>query len=104
MGFIKVTDTSGETRDIEIEEGKTLMELLRDHDYEEVVAMCGGCSSCATCHVQITKPTEALNPVEDDEAMLLEMAEGYNPETSRLSCQIELDQQLDGLVVQIVEN
>lgn len=104
MAQIHVTDTAGETKTIQIEEGKTLMELLRDHDFEEVVAMCGGCCSCATCHVHITKPMEQLSEVEEDEAMLLEMAENYNPELSRLSCQIELDEQLDGLAVQIVEN
>lgn len=103
MSKLIVTDSNGEVRTLPIETGSTLMEVLRDADYEEVQAMCGGCCSCATCHVHITKPVGDLPPIEENEAMLLEMADGYDTELSRLSCQIELDESHDGIEVQLVK-
>lgn len=102
MSKLVVTDSNGEVRRLSIEPGSTLMEVLRDADYEEVQAMCGGGCSCATCHVHITKPAGALPPIEENEAMLLEMADAYDAELSRLSCQIELDESHDGIEVRLV--
>ena len=67
--------------------------------------MCGGCCSCATCHVHIeSQASFNVDPIEEDEEMVLEMADEYDPLTSRLSCQINLNEQQQGMVVKIVES
>jgi len=105
MPSLFVTDAFHSTKQIEFEPGLTLMEVLTDEGYDAVQALCGGCCSCGTCHVHV-EPSGPINmdEIEEDEAGLLEYQENYNPERSRLSCQIELDKSLDGLRVQIVSN
>lgn len=96
-----VTDRDGESRTIEAGEGLTLMEAIRDHGFDQLLALCGGCCSCATCHVHIDPGfTSQLPTMSDDENDLLDSADDRD-EHSRLSCQIPLTQQLDGLKVRI---
>ena len=81
------------------------MEVLRDAAYEQILAVCGGCCSCATCHVHIPLDWHRILPeIEEDEQLLLEMADNYQPLESRLSCQIELTDEHDGLAITIIEN
>lgn len=80
------------------------MEFLRDAGFEEVEAICGGCCSCATCHVHVIAGLDQLPEMEEDEQMLLTLAEEFDESVSRLSCQIPLAKELDGLTVQLVEN
>ncbi len=103
MKRIIVTDSVGETKNIEIDEGLSLMEHLRDAGYQEVPAMCGGSCACATCHVHIATDVGGIPEIEADEEALLDMADGYDPEKSRLSCQIELDNSHDGLEVRLLK-
>ena len=104
MPGIKVIDLSGETQQLEFAVGTSLMELLRDHDYEQIAAICGGCCSCATCHVHVSRDDfKQLSPIEEDEQILIEYLDEYAPDMSRLSCQIELSEEHDGLTVIIVE-
>jgi 2Fe-2S ferredoxin len=104
MAQIFVTDTEGDSQALNIKPGVSLMETLLDAGYEEILAICGGCVSCATCHVHIIESPIPLPVIEDDEAMLLELADHYDEGNSRLSCQLELDDSFDGLRVQLVEN
>jgi ferredoxin len=79
----------------------TLMEAIRKSDIDELVALCGGSCSCATCHVFVeTGPDELQSPASEDEDDLLDSSD-YRAPNSRLSCQIELGDDLDGLVVRI---
>lgn len=104
MAIIKVTDSNGGSKELTITQGLSLMEVLREADYDEVQAICGGSCSCATCHVHILEQVEFGLPVmEEDEQVLLELADGYHPEHSRLSCQIPLSEQHDGLKVLLVD-
>ena len=103
MSTIKVTDTQGASKQITLTTGITLMELLRDAGYDEIMAMCGGCCSCATCHVHIEDKREQLPPIEEDEEMLLSMADNYDTQQSRLSCQIPLTEEHADLHVVLVE-
>ena len=97
---IKVTDRNGEHHEVEGEEGLKLMEALCDLDYG-VEAICGGMCSCATCHVFVADEwIGKLVPKEDDEEDLLDSLE-ERKESSRLSCQIELTADLDGIAVEI---
>lgn len=104
MPNITITDIEEQKRTVDVESGLSLMETLRDLGYEEILAMCGGCCSCATCHVYVDDTNcTTLEPMEEDEEMIVEMTDNYNAESSRLSCQIELTDEHDGLQVTIVE-
>ena len=82
--------------------GQSLMRAAVDAGEEGIAADCGGCLNCATCHV-IVDPAwvNRLPPASDDEGYMLEMTASPQQPTSRLSCQIALDESMDGLVVQL---
>lgn len=103
MAKLYVTDSDQQQHQLEIESGLSLMEHLRNADFDEVQAICGGCCSCATCHVHIINSPVGLPEVEESEEMLLEMADGYDQGKSRLSCQIELDDTFDGLRLELID-
>ena len=97
---IRVTDRDGESHEVEGQPGLKLMEVLRDLDYG-VEALCGGMCSCATCHVYVDAGwTDELTPLEDEEDDLLDSLEERRV-SSRLSCQILLGEEHDGLTVTI---
>ena len=103
MPRLTATTRSGEERTIEVGEGLTVMEALRDNGFDEVLALCGGCCSCATCHVHVDPAfAPLLPPMSEDENDLLDSS-GDRDETSRLSCQIPFTDALDGLRVRIAE-
>lgn len=97
MPEIIVTTREGETSSLTVKAGVSLMEALRDGGFDELLALCGGCCSCATCHVYIDPAFAAKLPaMSEDENELLDST-AYRTETSRLSCQIKLTDALDGL-------
>ena len=101
MPKLSVTTREGETREIEVEDGLTVMEAIRDNGFDELLALCGGCCSCATCHVYVDPAfTDNLPAMSEDEDDLLESTE-HRTEQSRLSCQIPLTDGLDGMQVTI---
>jgi len=98
-----VTTRTGETREVEASSGLTVMEAIRDNGFDELLALCGGCCSCATCHVHVDPEFLPLLPaMSADEDDLLDSSDDRN-ETSRLSCQIPFTDDLDGLRVRIAE-
>ncbi|MEO6388845.1 MAG: 2Fe-2S iron-sulfur cluster-binding protein [Croceibacterium sp.] len=103
MPKLIVTTREGETRTVEAQSGLTVMEAIRDNGFDELLALCGGCCSCATCHVHVDpKFAHLLPPLSADEDDLLDSSDDRN-ETSRLSCQIPFTDELDGLEVTIAE-
>ena len=98
MGTIYVTDREGGEHTLEAENGLTLMEPLREID-NGIEALCGGMCSCATCHVFVEPEwRDKLKPVSDDELDLLEDTECFQGDgCSRLSCQIVMSDDLDGI-------
>lgn len=101
MPRLVVTNREGETSEIEVEDGLTVMEAIRDNGFDELLALCGGCCSCATCHVYVEDAGGAdLPQMSEDEDDLLESSD-HRKENSRLSCQIPFDAGLDGLKVRI---
>jgi 2Fe-2S ferredoxin len=77
------------------------MEVIRDEGFDELLALCGGCCSCATCHVYIDPAfAGALPAMSEDENDLLDSSDNRN-ETSRLSCQVPVTADLEGLKVTI---
>lgn len=101
MTTLHVTLRTGEARVISAKPGASVMEAIRDAGIDEILAVCGGGCSCATCHVHVADGDwERLSPASAEEAELLEFSE--NPtERSRLSCQIRMSEALDGLKVTI---
>ena len=103
MPKLTVTTREGEERTVEAASGLTVMEAIRDNGFDELLALCGGCCSCATCHVHVDPAFAALlPPVSEDEDDLLDSS-GDRDETSRLSCQVPFTDALDGLRVRIAE-
>jgi len=101
MPKINVVNRAGQAHVIEAKSGQTLMEILRDHNMD-VEAICGGCCSCATCHVFIDDAWAAKLPARSaDEQELVEETEAYKPANSRLSCQIKMTDALDGMAVTV---
>jgi 2Fe-2S ferredoxin len=86
-------------------EGDSLMQTAVDNDIEQIAADCGGCCSCATCHCVIDEAwIGKLSPADDSETELLNSAIDDCQPNSRLSCQIFLNTEHDGLVVNIPES
>ena len=100
MPKLIITDRSGKKSEIEYDSNFTLMETLRDNGYD-IEASCGGWCACATCHVYIDeKWTNKLKNMDDDEESMLDQAFDVK-NNSRLSCQIDLSEELDGLEIEI---
>ena len=101
MARMIVVDRDGKEHEIEAKPGLKIMEILRELDYG-VAAICGGLCSCATCHVYVDENwADRLPQRQSDEQDLLTELSDYRPATSRLSCQIEFTDALDGLKVMI---
>jgi 2Fe-2S ferredoxin len=101
MPRLIVVDRSGAEHEIEARSGWSVMENIRDHGFDELLALCGGCCSCATCHVHVDPAWSArLKPIKNEEDDLLDTSD-HRTGTSRLSCQILFAAELDGLRVAI---
>lgn len=93
-----VTDQQGNTQELEALEGWRVMEVIRDYGLP-IKAECGGACSCATCHVYVDAEWLAkLYPPTDEETDMLDEAFEVQ-DNSRLSCQILMEDQFDGLKV-----
>lgn len=104
MPKLTVVTRDGEERTVEASAGLTVMEAIRDNGFDELLALCGGCCSCATCHVHIDPAFVPLLPaMSEDEDDLLESTDSRD-EYSRLSCQIPFTDALDGLKLRIGED
>ena len=99
--MVKITfiDSAGQSRSVDAEDGATVMETAVRNGVPEIEAECGGACACATCHVYVDPEwvarTGKAEPMEED---MLDFAFEIQP-TSRLSCQIKVKPQLDGLVL-----
>jgi ferredoxin, 2Fe-2S len=92
-------DHTGHTRDVEAEDGSTVMEAAIRNGIPGILAECGGACACATCHVYVDEAFMPLvgepAPMEED---MLDFAFDVRP-NSRLSCQVRVRENLDGLIV-----
>ncbi len=101
MPKLVVVDRAGTEKTVDAGAGLTVMEAIRDNGFDELLALCGGCCSCATCHIHVDADWLGKLPaMSEDENDLLESSD-HRDETSRLSCQIQLTSDLDGLKVTI---
>jgi 2Fe-2S ferredoxin len=100
MPKITYVDSEGQSRTVEAEIGATVMETAIRNDIPGILASCGGACACATCHVYIDEAWWAiLSERTYEEEDMLDTAHDVRP-TSRLSCQIVVAEELDGLKVQ----
>ena len=84
--------------------GTVLMQAAVSNDVSGIVAECGGNAACATCHVYVdARQSEQVGPPNDVEDEMLDFTAAERRPTSRLSCQIQLSDALDGLVVHVPE-
>lgn len=99
MTKVTFKDAAGTARTVDAEDGATVMEIAIRNDIPGIVAECGGSCACATCHVYVddawADKLPKTGPLEED---MLDFAFDVRP-TSRLSCQIKVSAELDGLVV-----
>ena len=103
MPKLIVVTREGEEREIDGSVGLSVMEVIRDAGIDEVLALCGGCCSCATCHVHVDPAfADRLPAMSEDENDLLDSS-ATRDATSRLSCQIPFEEALDGLKVTVAE-
>lgn len=103
MPKLTVKDRSGVEHELSGERlsSLSLMEIIRDSGVEQILALCGGCCSCSTCHIYIDEiHWDRLNPMSVDENDLLEFSD-HKTEGSRLACQVRFGQELDGLKVTV---
>jgi ferredoxin, 2Fe-2S len=101
MPKLTIVNRAGAEKTIEAQAGLSVMENIRDAGFDELLALCGGCCSCATCHVHVDEAWAAqVGGPNGDEDDLLESSD-HRTDRSRLSCQIEMTAALDGLRVAI---
>ncbi len=101
MTTITISTRDGEERSVAARDGMSVMEVIRDNGFDELLALCGGCCSCATCHVHVADDfIDRLPPMTVDEDDLLDSSDHRKP-SSRLSCQLRVSAELDGLRVRI---
>jgi len=104
MPKITYVTNDGSRHDVDVDEGLSIMEGAINHGIEGIVAECGGACSCATCHSYIAEDWVAkVPPREEMEDFILEDVEERKA-SSRLTCQISVTQEMEGLVVYVAEN
>ena len=95
---------AGERHEVEVEVGYSVMEGAINNNIDGIVAECGGACACATCHVYVDETFQAeTGRASAMEESMLDFAEEVQP-NSRLSCQIRVSDDLDGLIVRLPES
>ena len=104
MSIIVFVRSDDQRIEVTAKNGQTVMEAALNHGVNEILAECGGCMSCATCHVYVSPEwVDKLTPADVMEESLVACAIDPNAR-SRLSCQITMDDVLDGIVIHLPES
>jgi ferredoxin, 2Fe-2S len=104
MPRVTYIDTAGKETTLDIDVGTSVMQAAVLHGVDGIVAECGGSCMCATCHVYVREDQLAMTPPmgPDEDAMLEGTASERKP-NSRLSCQLVVSPEMDGLIVHLPE-
>jgi 2Fe-2S ferredoxin len=101
MGILIVENRAGEQMTLQAEASQSLMDIMRAGGVDDILALCGGTCSCATCHVIVDPEfVDHLKLMGDDENDLLDSSD-HRTATSRLACQVIFKEEMDGLRVTI---
>jgi 2Fe-2S ferredoxin len=104
MPRVVFSTLTGERREVVVPVGTTIMEAAVDNDIPGIVAECGGACACATCHSYVAEAwLPKLKVMDDMEDAMLDSARARRP-NSRLTCQIEMTDALDGIEVKVANN
>ena len=104
MPTITYIEFDGTEYHVDVAVGNSVMEGALNNMIDGVVAECGGCCVCCTCHCMIDPEwSKIVGDANDDENELLEMLDVREP-TSRLSCQVQVSAEMDGMVVRLPES
>ena len=104
MARITYVEHSGTEHTVDVKPGLTVMEGARNHNIPGIEADCGGACACSTCHVYVdTAWVEKMPKMDDLEEDMLDFAYEADPARSRLTCQIKVSDDMDGLVVHMPE-
>ena len=104
MPKITFIDSSGSSRVVDAEAGSTVMEAAIRNDVPGIEAECGGACMCATCHVYVDPAfLDKLPPIGEEQEEMLGSTFAERKPNSRLSCQIEVRPEYDGLIVRMPE-
>jgi 2Fe-2S ferredoxin len=99
MAKVKYISSDGDERVVDAGIGESLMQIALNNMVPGILGDCGGCCSCATCHVYVdSKWFSSLEPASENERLMLEGGPDVR-ETSRLGCQIKMTPELDGIVL-----
>ena len=104
VNFISADETV--IHSVDVPAGWTIMEAAKELDLREIPADCGGCQACGTCHVHVDEVWYKKIPIVENslEQNLLEYEQGYIKGKSRLSCQIQLNDELNNVTVKLRKN
>ena len=100
MTTLIITTREGETSEMAANLNVSLMENIMASGVGDILALCGGCKACATCHVYVQDPSNAIDKASLDEKELLEFSASKN-EQSRLACQVTIPSNIEQLHVTI---
>jgi 2Fe-2S ferredoxin len=102
MPKVVYISSTGDAREVHVPVGMTVMAAALKNGIDGIVAECGGVCMCSTCHVFVDeKFFDRLAPAQDTEEAVLEISAEERRPTSRLSCQIKVTEDLDGLIVRL---
>ena len=102
MARVIYVSAAGESHAVDVPVGTTVMTAALKNGIDGIVAECGGVCMCSTCHVFVDEAFfNRLPPAQDTEEAVLEIAAVERQPTSRLSCQIKVTEDLDGLIVRL---
>ena len=101
MPTVWATKRDGTTHPVRARSGVSLKDNLKRGGIDEILGLCGGCASCGTCHVYVADDwADRLPPIEGEEETILAFSDWREP-NSRLSCQIKVTDELEGLCVTV---
>jgi ferredoxin, 2Fe-2S len=104
MPKITYISHQGDTYEIDVPVGDSVMEGAIQNGIDGIVAECGGSCLCATCHVYVDeKFLPLLDPIGEEQDAMLDTTAAERKPNSRLSCQIQVREELDGLIVRMPE-
>ena len=102
MPIVTYVSASGSSREIEVPSGMSVMQAALNHKVAEILGECGGNCMCATCHVYVDPAfMSRLPPAKENEKFMLSIAAEGPQANSRLSCQIKMSEDLNGIIVRL---